>query len=64
MDAASHLRHDYDVTAHFGYNPHCSLNRVKTGPMDLKFGMETKFDLENTKMKGKLEIDIYLINYA
>ena len=32
--------------------------------MDLEFGMETKFDMENMKIKEKLEIDTYLINYA
>ena len=37
---------------------------VKTGPTNSKFGMETKFDMENTKIKEKLEIDTYLINYA
>ena len=37
---------------------------VKTGPLDLKFGMETKFNMENSKIKEKLDIDTYLINYA
>ena len=32
--------------------------------MDLKFSMETKFDMENTKIKEKLDIDTFLINYA
>ena len=32
--------------------------------MNSKFGMETKFDKENTGVKGKLEIDTHLINYA
>ena len=32
--------------------------------MDLEFGMETKLDMENAKIKEKLEIDTYLINYA
>ena len=38
--------------------------KVKTGPMDLEFGMETKFDMENMKIKEKFEIDTYLINCA
>ena len=32
--------------------------------MDLKFGLEVKFDMGNMEIKEKLEIDTYLINYA
>jgi hypothetical protein len=37
---------------------------LKTVPLDLKFGTETEFDIGNSKIKGKSEIDTYLINYA
>ena len=36
----------------------------KLVPMDLKFGTETKFNMENPKIKEKLEIDSHLINYT
>ena len=32
--------------------------------MTLKFSMGTKFDMENTKIKEKLDIDTFLINYS
>ena len=37
---------------------------VKTRPLDLKFSMDTKFGMEMSNIKDRIENDAYLINYA
>ena len=36
---------------------------VPLDPMDLKFDAKAKFNIENSKITGKLDIDGHLINY-
>ena len=39
-------------------------DNVKTGPFELKFGMEVGNGMQMLNIKGKNDIDINLINYS